>query len=262
MWSLREVLPTPGSSNRMSSDNRLDSCAFQQIEKLDLWACRYQFDRPTPCIGEWMWSKEASRLTCLFIVVQAERSQFWSRECLPFATARSHTTVLRSISAPFSMILKGLGKPWRPSMGSNLHDQCCRPRFCNGQGDLTSSVFFSRYWNRLEICLRPSARGGEPVTDGRFNLLVGSLSPCIMDHFIPAKGWSMKKRVVVSFEAINRPHESMIDEGKVDDLMKKYQWDWASRACWSHWVWGQALWIQWLPSIYRTSAPGLDNNWG
>ena len=30
----------------------------------------------------------------------------------------------------------------------------------------------------------------------------------------------MKKHVVVSFEAINRPHESVIDEGKVDDLMK------------------------------------------
>lgn len=30
----------------------------------------------------------------------------------------------------------------------------------------------------------------------------------------------MKKRVVVSIDAINRPHKSVIDEGKVDDLMK------------------------------------------
>ena len=30
----------------------------------------------------------------------------------------------------------------------------------------------------------------------------------------------MKKRVAVPIEAINRPHESVIDEVKVDDLMK------------------------------------------
>ena len=30
----------------------------------------------------------------------------------------------------------------------------------------------------------------------------------------------MKKRVAVPIEAINRPHESMIDEGKVEDLMQ------------------------------------------
>ena len=30
----------------------------------------------------------------------------------------------------------------------------------------------------------------------------------------------MKKRVAVPIEAINRPHESVIDEGKVDDLMQ------------------------------------------
>jgi len=30
----------------------------------------------------------------------------------------------------------------------------------------------------------------------------------------------MKKRVAVPIEAINRPHESVIDEGKVEDLMQ------------------------------------------
>ncbi len=30
----------------------------------------------------------------------------------------------------------------------------------------------------------------------------------------------MKKRVAVPIEAINRPHESVIDEGKVQDLMQ------------------------------------------
>ena len=30
----------------------------------------------------------------------------------------------------------------------------------------------------------------------------------------------MKRRVAVPIESINRPHESVIDQGKVDDLMK------------------------------------------
>ncbi len=30
----------------------------------------------------------------------------------------------------------------------------------------------------------------------------------------------MKKRVAVPIEAINRPHQSVIDEGKVEDLMQ------------------------------------------
>ena len=30
----------------------------------------------------------------------------------------------------------------------------------------------------------------------------------------------MKKRVAVPIEAINRPHESVIDDGKVEDLMQ------------------------------------------
>ena len=30
----------------------------------------------------------------------------------------------------------------------------------------------------------------------------------------------MQKRVIVPIEAINRPHESVIDEGKVEDLMQ------------------------------------------
>jgi uncharacterized ParB-like nuclease family protein len=40
------------------------------------------------------------------------------------------------------------------------------------------------------------------------------------DRFILANCFIMKKRVAVPIESINRPHESVIDEGKVDDLIR------------------------------------------
>ena len=59
------------------------------------------------------------------------------------------------------MIWKGIKKHWPPSMGSNLLDQFCRLRFCNGQGGLNSAAFSSSGLNRPATCLHPSSLGAD-----------------------------------------------------------------------------------------------------